>query len=96
MRGACQVADLTWMIRATRGRSIDREDLIICVARLVVQKLCPPLTCDDFRVSCIASRNKFRSTSIFGAIVGVLGAIFKGLGRQNGRENRRLEGFFAT
>ena len=24
MRGACQVADLTLMIRATRGRSIDR------------------------------------------------------------------------
>ena len=51
--------DLT-MIRATKGMSMDGwmdgEDLIICVARLVVQKLCGPLTCDEFRVISIASR----------------------------------------
>ena len=47
---------------------MDGEDLIICVARLVVQKLCGPLTSDDFRVSCIASRNKLRSTSLLGSI----------------------------
>ena len=77
MRGACQVADLTLMIRATRGRSMDGwmdgEDLIICVARLVVQKLCPPLICDDLRVICIASRNELRSASLLEAIWGGFG-----------------------
>ena len=65
------------MIRATKGRLdgwMDGEDLIICVARLVVQKLCAPLLSDDLRVVSIASRNKLRSTSLSGWIWKVLGS----------------------
>ena len=87
MRGACQVADLTLMIRATRGRSIDREDLIICVAILVVQKLCRPLFSDEAGVISIASRNRLRLASLFGAILVVLG-------NQNRCPNSILEPFF--
>ena len=47
---------------------MDEEDLIICVARLVVQKLWPPLTSDDLRAISIASRNRLRLTSHFGSI----------------------------
>ena len=36
------------------------EDLIICVAFLVVQKLQAPLTSDDFRAISIASRDRLR------------------------------------
>ena len=68
---AVQVAGLALMIRATRGRSIDRymdrEDLIICVAFSENPKaiiVWPPLTSDDFRVGCIASRNKLRFASL--------------------------------
>ena len=39
MRGAVKVAELTLMIRATRGRSMDGEDLIICVAIWTLNKL---------------------------------------------------------
>ena len=58
---AFQVADLALMIRATRGRSMDGEDLIICVALWTLYKRRPPLTCDDFRTVCIALRNQTRS-----------------------------------
>ena len=75
---------LWWLGR----RGADQEDLIICVARLVVQKLCPPLTCDDSRVISIASRNKLRSASLFGAILVVLGG-------QNRCPNSILEPFFS-
>ena len=60
---------LWWLGR----RGADQVDLIICVAILVVQKLWLPLTCDDSRVICIASRNKLRLTSLFGPILVVLG-----------------------
>ena len=88
MRGACQVAVLTLMIRATRGRSIDRDDLIIWVAILAIQKLWGPLICDDFRVGSIASRNRLRLASLFGAILVVLG-------NQNRCPNSILEPFFS-
>ena len=66
---------------------MDGEDLIICVARLVVQKLCPPLVCDEVRVVCIASRNRLRSTSLFEAI-------FEVFGGQNGGQNSIFGLFF--
>ena len=53
---------------------MDREDRIICVAFLVIQKLWPPLICDDLRVVSIASENKLHFASL-------LGAIFRDLGR---------------
>ena len=62
------------LIRATKETSIDREDLIICVAIWTLYKLCLPLICDEFRVRSIASRDKFRFTSL-------LGPIFKDFGR---------------
>ena len=68
-------------------RERDREDLIICVAILVVQKLCPPLTLDKPGVISIASRNRLRSKSLFGANLVVLGS-------QNRCPNSILEPFF--
>ena len=76
------------MIRATWGRSMDGEDLIICVARLVVQKLCAPLISDDSGVISIASRNKLRFTSL-------LGPIFEDFGGPTGPENSMFELFFS-
>ena len=60
MRRAFQVAELTLMIRATRGRSMDGVDLIICLAVWTLYKRRFPLTCDDLLASCIASRNRLR------------------------------------
>ena len=74
---------LWWLGR----RGADQVDLIIWVAILVVQKLCRPLICDDFRVGCIASWNKLRSTSLLGSIWGILG-------NQNRCPNSILEPFF--
>ena len=71
---AFQVEDLALMIRATRGRSMDPEDLIICIAIWTLYKLCRPLICDEFRVISIASLNKLRFTSLWGSI-------FKDFGR---------------
>ena len=48
---------LWWLGR----RGADQEDLIICVALWTLYKRRPPLTFDDFRASCIASRNHSRS-----------------------------------
>ena len=53
------------MIRATKYNSIDRVDLIICLAIWTLYKRRPPKACDDFRASCIASRNRFRSRPHF-------------------------------
>ena len=61
------------MDRWRRPNHMRREDLIICVAFLVVQKLWGPLISDDFQVISIASRNRFRLASLFGAILKVLG-----------------------
>ena len=52
---------------------MDGEDLIICVARLVVQKLCAPLVSDDLRAIPIASRNRLRSRLNFFASWGDFG-----------------------
>ena len=60
---------------------MDGEDLIICVARLVVQKLWRPLTCDDFRAGSIASRNKLSSSTHLFASQAGFGAILGGFGR---------------
>ena len=73
---------------------IDGEDLIICVARLVVQKLRGPLVSDDLRVSSIASRNRLRSTSLLGGILKVFGAIFGGFGRPKSMPNVICRRFF--
>ena len=48
--------------------SMNQEDLIICLARLVVQKLWVPLISDDFRAVSIASRNRLRFASVCEAI----------------------------
>ena len=64
------------------------EDLIICVAIWMPNKARGPLTSDDLRVSSIASQNKLRFTSLFGAIL-------DGFGSQNGRKNRCLSLFFS-
>ena len=77
MRGACQVANLTLMIRATSSRSIDRVDLIICIAILAVPKVRFPLGCDDFRASSIASRNKLRLTMLLGEILMDFGKVLE-------------------
>ena len=84
---AFQVEDLALMIRATRGRSIDRVDLIICKASFAVQKSQGPLVSDDLRVSSITSRNRLRLATLFGAILVVLG-------NQNRCPNSILEPFF--
>ena len=89
MRGAFQVAELTLMIRATRGRSMDGwmdgwmdgEDLIICVAIWTLYRRWGPLLFDDFRTRPIALRNKLRLASLVRVILEVLGAIFGGFGR---------------
>ena len=67
---------------------MDGEDLIICVAFLIIQKLWPPLICDDLRVRCIASRNGLRFTSL-------LEPIFEDLGGPNGPRNSIFEPFFS-
>ena len=60
-------------IRATRSRSTERQrdreteraDLIICLALETVSNPRGPLTCDDFHLPCIASKNRLRSRPIF-------------------------------
>ena len=47
---------------------MDGEDLIICVAIWTLYKRCLPLIFDDLLAICIASRNRLRSASLFGAI----------------------------
>ena len=47
---------------------MDGVDLIICLAIWTLYKRRFPLTSDDFLASSIASRNRLRSTSLFGAI----------------------------
>ena len=80
------------MIRATRGRSMDGEDLIICVAIWTLYKLWVPLTSNELRMNrgmiSIASRNKLRLTSLFKAI-------WEAFGGQNKRQNRGLRRLFA-
>ena len=66
--------------------SIDREDLIICIAIWTLYKLCHPLTCDEVRVISIASLNKLRFTSLWGNIL-------KGFGKPNGFPNSIFEAF---
>ena len=83
-----QVEDLALMIRATRGRSMDGHDLIICIAIWTHYKLWPPLVCDELRVISIASQNKLRFTSL-------LGLIFKDFGKPNGFPNSIFEAFFS-
>ena len=75
---------LWWLGR----RGADQEDLIICLAIWTLYKRRPPLPCDDFRASSIASRNKLRLTSLFGAILVVLGG-------PNRCPNSILEPFFS-
>merc|ERR1712078_637531 len=65
------------MIRATRGRSMDGVDLIICIAILAVPKVRFPLSCDDFRASSIASRNELRFTSLLGGILMDFGRVWE-------------------
>ena len=62
--------------RSIDDRSIDREDLIICIASWTLYKLCGPLICDKVGMIPIASRNKLRFTSL-------LGLVFKDFGRPN-------------
>ena len=83
-----QVAELTLMIRATRSRSIDRVDLIICKAIFAVQISQPPLISDDLRVSSIAPRNKLRLRSLLRPILEVLGG-------QHGPKNQTSEAFIS-
>ena len=85
---AFEVAELALMIRTTRGRSFDQEDLIICIAIWTLYKLWVPLLCDEFRVRSIASLNKLRFTSLWGPI-------FKDFGRPNGFPNSIFEAFFS-
>ena len=75
---------LWWLGR----RGADQEDLTICVAILVVPKLWYPLISDEPGVISIASRNRLRLTSLFGAILVVLGG-------QNRCPNSILELFFS-
>ena len=88
MRGACQVADLTLMIWATRGRSMDGENLIICLAILTLYKGRVPLISDEVQVVSIASRNKLGFALLGGAILEVLGD-------QNGCQILIFEPFFS-
>ena len=88
MREALQVEGLTLRIRATRGRSTERQrdreterqrdreraDLILWRTRETVAKLWGPLTSDGFLAICIASWNKLRLTSLWESI-------FKDFGR---------------
>ena len=93
MRGACQVADLTLMIRATRGRSMDGwmdgwmdgEDLIICVALWTLYKRRAPLISDDLRAISIASRNQMRSRLHLFASRIDFGGTWGGFGRSKWR-----------
>ena len=48
---------------------MDGVDLIICLAIWTLYKPCGPLPCDDLLAISIASRNRLRSTSLFGAIL---------------------------
>ena len=75
---------LWWLGR----RGADQEDLIICVALWTLYKRWGPMTFDDLRAVCIASRNKLRLTSLFGAILMVLG-------NPNRCPNSILEPFFS-
>ena len=47
---------------------MDGVDLIICLAIWTLYKPWGPLPCDDLLAVSIASRNRLRSTSLFGAI----------------------------
>ena len=47
---------------------MDGVDLIICVAIWTLYKGRLPLTCGELLAVCIASLNKLRSASLFGAI----------------------------
>ena len=67
---------------------MDGEDLIICVALLVVKKLWGPLVCAEVRAVSIASRNRLRLASLFEAI-------FEVFGSQNGGQNSIFELFFS-
>ena len=66
---------------------MDGEDLIICLAIWTLYKRWFPLVSDDLRVSCIASRNRLRSASLFGTM-------FEDFGGRNGRQNSTFEVFF--
>ena len=86
---ALQVEELALMIRAKRGRSMNEEDLIICIAIWTLYKLCGPLTCGEVGEISIASRNKLRFTSLWGSI-------FKDFGSPNGVSNSIFQAFFST
>ena len=70
---------------------MDGEDLIICLAIWTLYKRWVPLTCDELRASCIASRNELRSASLPGGISKDFGRISGGLGRPK----RRPKSIFA-
>ena len=74
---------LWWLGR----QGADQGDLIICVAIWMLYKVRVPLNSDDFRASCIASRNRLRRTSLLGAILEALGAQYR-------RKNRYSRRFF--
>ena len=80
-------ASLSRVSCCAKRNSIDREDLIICIAIWTLYKLRPPLVCDEFRAVSIALQNKLRFTSL-------LGHIFKDFGRPNGFPNSIFEAFF--
>ena len=62
------------MIDPSIDRTIDWEDLIICIAIWTLYKLWDPLVSDELRVRPIASLNKLRFTLLWGSI-------FKDFGR---------------
>ena len=67
---------------------MDRVDLIICLAIWTLYKRKGPLPCDDLLAVSIASRNRLRLASLFGAILVVLEG-------QNRCPNWILEPFFS-
>ena len=84
MRGACQVADLTLMIRATRGRS---RRPIHMRSHIGNPKAMTPV---DFR----RGRGGFHSVAKQASFNIAFGADFKGFGTPKWRPKSMLEAYF--
>ena len=82
------------MIRATKKRSMDGEDLIICVAIWTLYRRRLPLTSDDLLTICIASRNRLRPRPRFFASRLDFGAILGGFGRPKWKPKSIFGRFF--
>ena len=83
------------IIRATGKESIDRDDLIICVAIWTLYRRRLPLTSDDLLTICIASRNRLRPRPRFFASRLDFGAILEGFRKLKWRSKSILERYFS-